>query len=72
MLVLAESMLIFFTVADIGLWYGFVLNSFDNSEIISLLLSRAHGVKAFSSPHPTPPVSGVGMQEELGRGIADI
>ena len=71
MLVLAGIELIFFTVASMGLCFGFVL---ETGLIIQGCLVIAeqclHRVKAFSASHPTPPASRLGVHKKLGGDTA--
>ena len=61
--------LIFFRVASVGLCFGFVLETVLITQGYFLVAEQGlHRVKAFSVPHPTPPVSRLGVHKELGGG----
>ena len=70
MLVLAGIKLIFFIVASMGLFFGFVLETVDNTEMFLLLLGSAYRVKASSASHTTPPASRLGVHKKLGGDTA--
>ena len=54
------------------LCFGFVLkSSVDNTLYVLVTAEQGlHRVKAFSAPHPTPPVSGLGVHKKLGGDTA--
>ena len=72
MLVLSEVELIFFTVASMGLHFGFVLETVLTIQgcFIFTAEQRLHRAKAFSASHPTPQASRLGVHKELGGDTA--
>lgn len=68
MFALAGMELILFTVATVGVYFGFLLKTVSIiTGMLSLLLTRPDSVKTFSAPHATSPVSEQGVHKVLGR-----
>lgn len=66
-LVLTGAEVHFLTVASMGLCFGFLLETVDNSGMFYLSLSSAHRFKAFAALHPTSPARRLGVHRKVGK-----